>query len=41
VPKISEMFHDAKQVGQLRLIACSAGLEYMGVDAGAVERKRR
>ena len=36
--KISEMFQDAKQVGTLRLIACSAGLEYMGVDAGAVER---
>jgi peroxiredoxin family protein len=38
VPKISEMFQDAKQVGTLRLIACSAGLEYMGVDASAVER---
>ncbi len=32
VPKISEMFQDAKQVGRFRLIACSAGLEYMGVD---------
>jgi peroxiredoxin family protein len=38
VPKISEMFQDAKCVGKLRLIACSAGLEYMGVDAGAVEK---
>lgn len=38
VPKISEMFQDAKQVGKLRLIACSAGLEYMGVDTGAVEK---
>jgi peroxiredoxin family protein len=38
VPKISEMFHDAKQVGMFRLIACSAGLEYMGVDSQAVER---
>jgi peroxiredoxin family protein len=38
VPKISEMLKDAKQVGTLRLIACSAGLEYMGVDAGEVER---
>ncbi|NOU10531.1 MAG: hypothetical protein HOO98_11000, partial [Nitrospira sp.] len=38
VPKISEMFQDAKQVGQFRLIACSAGLEYMGVDASAVEK---
>ncbi|NGZ03605.1 MAG: hypothetical protein CV090_11210 [Nitrospira sp. WS238] len=38
VPKISEMFQDAKQVGKLRLIACSAGLEYMGVDSDAVEK---
>ena len=38
VPKISEMFQDAKQVGQFRLIACSAGLEYMGVDGQAVEK---
>lgn len=32
VPKISEMFREARQVGHFRLIACSAGLEYMGVD---------
>lgn len=38
VPKISEMFQDAKHVGSFRLIACSAGLEYMGVDGAAVER---
>ncbi|WP_447978198.1 hypothetical protein [Candidatus Nitrospira bockiana] len=38
VPKISEMFQEAKQVGQFRLIACSAGLEYMGVDAAAVAK---
>jgi len=38
VPKISDMFHDAKQVGKFRLIACSAGLEYMGVDNQAVEQ---
>ncbi|MCE9537560.1 MAG: hypothetical protein K8R65_14290 [Nitrospirae bacterium] len=38
VPKISEMFHDAKQVGKFRLIACSAGLEYMGVDSAAVTK---
>src|SRR5215216_2912131 len=37
VPKISEMFTDAKHVGAFRLIACSAGLEYMGVDSAAVE----
>ena len=37
VPKISEMFQDAKHVGKFRLIACSAGLEYMGVESQAVE----
>ncbi|MCA1956914.1 MAG: hypothetical protein LDL14_00090 [Nitrospira sp.] len=39
VPAISEMFQDAKRVGKFRLIACSAGLEYMGVDSRAVERQ--
>jgi peroxiredoxin family protein len=38
VPKISEMFQDAKHVGKFRVIACSAGLEYMGVDSVAVEK---
>ena len=38
VPTISEMFREARLVGQFRVIACSAGREYMGVDAGAVER---
>jgi peroxiredoxin family protein len=38
VPKISEMFHEAKQVGHFRLIACSAGLEYMGVEADMVAK---
>jgi peroxiredoxin family protein len=38
VPKISEMFQEARLVGRFRLIACSAGLEYMGVDADAVEK---
>jgi len=38
VPTISEMFRDAKHVGKFRLIACSAGLEYMGVDSKAVEK---
>ena len=38
VPKISEMFLDAKHVGKFRLIACSAGLEYMGVDSAVVEK---
>ena len=32
VPQISEMFEEAKQVGHFRLVACSAGLEYMGVE---------
>lgn len=38
VPTISEMFQDAKRVGKFRLIACSAGLEYMGVDSQVVEQ---
>jgi peroxiredoxin family protein len=38
VPKISEMFQEAKLVGRFRLIACSAGLEYMGVDSAVVEK---
>lgn len=39
VPKISEMFEEAKLVGTFRLIACSAGLEYMGVDGEAVAKR--
>ena len=39
VPKISEMFEEAKLVGAFRVIACSAGLEYMGVDAAEVAKK--
>ena len=39
VPKISEMFQEARLVGRFRLIACSAGLEYMGVEPDAVEKK--
>lgn len=39
VPQISEMFEEARQVGQFRLVACSAGLEYMGVDANAVAKQ--
>ncbi len=38
VPRISEMFQEAKQVGQFQLVACSAGLEYMGVDAEVVAK---
>lgn len=39
VPKISEMFEEAKLVGRVRIIACSAGLEYMGVDGEVVAKK--
>ena len=39
VPKISEMLAEAKLVGKFRLIACSAGLEYMGVDGEAVSKQ--
>ena len=39
VPRISEMFEEAKLVGKVRIIACSAGLEYMGVDGDAVAKK--
>ena len=39
VPRITEMFEQARQVGKFRLIACSAGLHYMGVDAETVAKK--
>ena len=39
VPKISEMLAEAKLIGKLRVIACSAGLEYMGVDGEAVSKQ--
>ena len=38
VPRISQMFADARQIGQFRLVACSAGLEYMGVDSDVVAK---
>ncbi len=38
VPKISEMLKEAKQVGHCRVVACSAGLEYMGVDPDVVAK---
>ena len=38
VPLITEMLEEAKSVGQFRLVACSAGLEYMGVDSDAVAK---
>ena len=39
VPTISQMFEEAKLVGNVRIIACSAGLEYMGVDGEAVSKQ--
>lgn len=36
VPLITEMLEEARSVGQFRIVACSAGLEYMGVDADVV-----
>jgi peroxiredoxin family protein len=33
------MLAEAKLVGTLRLIACSAGLEYMGVDGETVAKQ--
>ena len=38
VPRVSEMFLEAKAVGNFQLVACSAGLEYMGVDLDAVTK---
>ncbi|MFO0775423.1 MAG: hypothetical protein U0172_12235 [Nitrospiraceae bacterium] len=38
VPTITEMLQEAKLVGSLRVIACSAGLEYMGVNHEAVAK---
>jgi peroxiredoxin family protein len=39
VPLVSEMFQEARAVGDFQLVACSAGLEYMGVDAEAVTKQ--
>lgn len=38
VPRVSEMFLEAKAVGNFQLVACSAGLEYMGVELDAVTK---
>ena len=38
VPLITDMLDEAKKVGQFQLVACSAGLEYMGVDSDAVAK---
>ena len=39
VPKISEMLEEAKLVENIPIIACSAGLEYMGLDGEVVAKK--
>ena len=38
IPLITEMLDEARKVGQFRLVACSAGLEYMGVDSDVVAK---
>lgn len=39
VPRVSEMFQEARAVGDFQLVACSAGLEYIGVDSEAVTKQ--
>ena len=39
VPRVSEMFQEARAVGDFQLVVCSAGLEYMGVDSDAVTKQ--
>ena len=39
MPRVSEMFEEARAVGDFQLVACSAGLEYMGVDLDAVTKQ--
>ena len=34
VPKVSEMLRDAKGIGRVKIIICSAGLEYMNIEKG-------
>jgi len=34
VPKVSEMLKDAKGIGRVKIIICSAGLEYMDIEKG-------
>jgi peroxiredoxin family protein len=34
VPKVSEMLRDAKGIGRVKIIICSAGLEYMDIEKG-------
>ena len=39
VRSVSEMFQEARAIGDFQLVACSAGLEYMGVNADAVTKQ--
>ena len=34
VPTVSEMLKDAKAIGRVKIIVCSAGLEYMDIEKG-------
>jgi peroxiredoxin family protein len=34
VPKVSEMLREAKGIGRVKIIICSAGLEYMDIEKG-------
>lgn len=36
MPAVSEMFRDAKSVGRVKIIICSAGLDYMNVDRASL-----
>lgn len=38
VPRVFEVFQEARAVGDFQPVACSAGLEYMGVDLEAVTK---
>jgi peroxiredoxin family protein len=35
VPKVSEMLREGKSIGRVKIIICSAGLEYMDIEKGA------
>ncbi len=37
MPTVSEMFRDAKAIGRVKLVICSAGLDYMNVDRAQLD----
>lgn len=37
MPAVSEMLRDAKQFGRVKIIVCSAGLEYMNIDRATLD----